>query len=171
MTKKVKGHVMRTLVGILLWSCAFFCFASGEDPQVAGSFDPAELVGTYRLVAGERNGDKVAPERLQDITVRITKDAITTLDKDEKEVYVATYQIDAGRKPFQVTLTAKVTPTKDKGEEAAGLIEIDGDTVKLIYALPGGDPPTDFRTGDKQQMFVMKKIARLARKGASTDNE
>ena len=39
---------------------------------------------------------------------------------------------------------------------AKGLIEKKGDTVKLIYALPGGETPTEFKTKEKQLMFVLK---------------
>jgi hypothetical protein len=44
-----------------------------------------------------------------------------------------------------------------KREVAQGLIEKNGDMVKLIYAVPGGTAPDDFTTEDKQLMFVMKK--------------
>ena len=43
-------------------------------------------------------------------------------------------------------------------EFAKGLIEKEDDTVRIIYALPGGDLPTEFRTKDKQLLFVMKKV-------------
>jgi hypothetical protein len=39
-----------------------------------------------------------------------------------------------------------------------GLIASEGETVKLIYALPGGKAPTEFKTAEKQQMFVLKKV-------------
>jgi hypothetical protein len=45
-----------------------------------------------------------------------------------------------------------------KGETADGLIERKGDTVTLIYALPGGKAPTEFKTNEKQQMFTLKKV-------------
>ncbi len=39
------------------------------------------LIGTYRIVGGERNGKKVEAERLRDGTVRIDAKVITTFDK------------------------------------------------------------------------------------------
>ena len=41
-----------------------------------------------------------------------------------------------------------------------GLVKKEGDTVTLIYALPGGRPPTDFMTTEKQQMFVLKAMGK-----------
>ena len=57
-------------------------------------------------------------------------------------------------------MKSKVTPYKgdDSKKEvvAMGLMEMEGDTVKLIYALPGGEMPTEFKTKEKQLMFIMK---------------
>ena len=52
-------------------------------------------------------------------------------------------------------MTSTLAPVK--GEVAHGLIEKDGDTVKLIYAIRGGAAPDDFTTEENQLMFVMKK--------------
>jgi hypothetical protein len=46
---------------------------------------------------------------------------------------------------------------KSAGEIARGLIEQEGETVRLIYALPTGEIPTEFKTKEKQLMFVLKK--------------
>ena len=46
------------------------------------------------------------------------------------------------------------------GEIAHGLIQQDKDdenVVRLIYALPTGEMPKEFKTKEKQLMFVMKK--------------
>jgi hypothetical protein len=55
-------------------------------------------------------------------------------------------------------MTAKVAPDKSEESQAQGLVEKNGNMVKLVYALPGGKPPTSLKAGDKQQMFVLKKI-------------
>ena len=55
-------------------------------------------------------------------------------------------------------MTATIVPVEGKGTKAEGLIEIAGESVKLIYSLPEGKAPTEFKTGDKQQMFALLKI-------------
>ena len=119
---------------------------------------PADLLGGYTIVAGERYGEKEPAERIEGTTVRIADDAIVVLDKDKKEVYVQTYKMDTTSIPWKITLKSKVTPYQQKGEEteAKGLISKEGDTVKIIYALPGGEMPTEFKTKAKQLMFVLK---------------
>lgn len=89
--------------------------------------------------------------------MRIAKNAITTYDKDMKEVYVATYELDTSQEPWRIKMKATLTPVNGKGTIAEGLIEKDGETVRLIYALPGGKSPTEFQTSEGQQMFVLKR--------------
>jgi uncharacterized protein (TIGR03067 family) len=112
-----------------------------------------KLEGTYTIVSGEKEGKPEPEERIKGTMVRFTADTITVTDKEKKETYVAGYKLDTSRKPWVITMTSQ-SPVK--GEVAKGLIEKDGDTVKLIYAEPGGEAPTDFKTKNKQLMFVMK---------------
>ena len=135
-------------------------YADDDKPKMKDSGAPADLIGAYTIVGGEKYGQKEDMDRLQGTTCRIAEDAIIVLDKDKKEAYVQTYKIDVKSKPWKITMKSKVTPYKDadaKGEAVAmGLIEKEGDTVKLIYAVPGGDMPTEFKTKEKQLMFIMK---------------
>lgn len=136
----------------------------GADKKEKDKDDVAHLVGSYKIVEGERDGQKIPDAHLKDMKVNIAANAITTLDKDSKELYVATYQVDATKKPWKITMTATIAPSAPEEKEgkakAEGLIEIDGNQVKLIYALPGGKAPTEFKTDEKQQMFVLKKTAK-----------
>jgi len=130
---------------------------SGAGQEPSGQAD--DLVGTYTIAGGERDGKAIPAEELKGITVRIAKNAITTFDKDKKEVYAATYKLDPAAKPWRITMTATVPPPEagGKGMVAQGLVEKSGEAVKLIYALPGGPPPKEFKAGEKQQLFVLKR--------------
>lgn len=128
-----------------------------DMPTKQDKLEKAKLVGTYEIVGGEKGGKKIEADRLKDAAVQIAANAITTFDKDKKEVYAATYELDASRKPWRIAMIATITPVNGKGSKSDGLIEVDGNTVKLIYALPGGRAPTQFKTEEKQQMFVLKK--------------
>ena len=135
--------------------------ALAQDKKGNDSNAPAELIGGYTIVAGEKFGEKEPTERIEGTTVRFAEDAIVVLDKDKKEVYAQTYKIDSSKKPWTIVMKSKITPyTKGKADEtvAKGLIEKEGDTVKLIYALPGGETPTEFKTKEKQLMFIMKNL-------------
>jgi len=116
----------------------------------------ASLVGEYVIVSGEREGLKDPPERIKGTRVRFTDRAVAVYDMSKKQTYAATYQLDTSKKPWGITMTA--VAGREKGEMARGLIDKQGKTVRLIYALPGGDLPTRFATKPKQLMFVMKSL-------------
>ena len=142
--------------------CVGAAVADDDDkPKMRDSGAPDSLLGMYELTGGEKYGEKEPMDRIEGTTVRFAEDAIVVLDKDKKEVFVQTYKMDTKSKPWKITLKSKVTPykTADSGEAVAmGLIEQDDEMVKLIYALPGADMPTEFKTKDKQLMFMMKKV-------------
>ena len=154
------------LAAILTLGASAFAADDKKKPNPSGA--PEDLIGGYTIVAGEKYGEKEAAERIEGITVIIAKDGIVVRDKEKKEVYAQTYKIDTKSTPWKITLKSKITPydqekgkDKDKDKEdseqvAEGLIEKDGDTVKLIYALPGTPAPKEFKTTSKQLMFVLK---------------
>ena len=163
-------HTTLTLGLAALLSLGSLAFATDDDdkPKVKNdAHAPESLIGAYTVESGEKFGEKEPKERIEGTTVRFAEDAIVVLDKDKKEVYAQTYKIDSSKMPWTIVMKSKITPyTKGKDEEtvAKGLIEKDGDTVKLIYALPGGETPTEFKTKEKQLMFVMKNENKTTKK-------
>jgi len=156
---------MKLLLTLCLVAIATFGLqARAQDAKDVDEPESTALLGTYEIVSGERGGEKLPPDHFQGVTVSIAANAITTLDKDKKEVYAATYSLDTSKSPWKIMMTAKISTDGSKGTKAAGLIQRTGETVKLIYALPEGKPPTEFKTDDHQQMFVMKRIGKVGAK-------
>ncbi len=119
---------------------------------------PESLVGQYIITSGEKEGTKEPEERIKGTTVTFTKEKVIVADKDKKEIYSATYKLDTTTTPCQITMTSQVKDSE--GETARGLIQKDKDddkVVRLIYALPTGETPREFKTKEKQLMFVLKK--------------
>lgn len=148
-------------------------FAAAEDKKPA---EKGKLEGTYSIVSGEKDGKAIPKERLDGSVIKITDKAIVGTDKDKKEFYASTYTLDTSKTPWAISMTstAKKEDAKDKEKKddaekgkdvkpedskttASGLVKVDGDTVTLVYALPGGKTPTDFKTDAGQQMFVLKR--------------
>ena len=123
--------------------------------------DDNELVGNFEIVSGEENGKEVPEERIKGSVMRVTAETIVVVDKNEKEAYVTKYSLDTKSKPYKITMTETGGPRGRKGEKAVGIIERDGDDVKLAYAYEGGVVPTEFKTkaGEKQLYFKLKKKA------------
>lgn len=155
---------MKLLSAVGLVALATFSLQTwAQDAKDVDSPESTALLGTYEVVSGERGGEKLPAEHVRGVTVNIAANAITTLDKDKKEVYAATYSLDTSKTPWKITMTAKVAPGEGNAK-ASGLIQKTGDTVKLIYSLPEGKPPTEFKTDENQQMFVLKKVGKLTEK-------
>ncbi len=114
------------------------------------------LVGGYTVVSGEKFGQPEPAERVYGTTVKFTADTVTVTDKRDLEMYSATYQLDTSGTPWRIAMTATAAP--NSGDVARGLIEKSGDTLRLIYALPGTEAPTEFKTKPGQLMFEMKNL-------------
>jgi uncharacterized protein (TIGR03067 family) len=125
--------------------------------------DVKQLIGAYTLVSGENQGEKIPADRIRDHVAMISEDRIVVSDRDKKELYASTYQLDPERKGSAggtvIQMTTKVGPEGSEGQRAVGLIKAEKGTVTLIYAYEGGEPPTEFKTkpDSKQNMFVLKK--------------
>lgn len=126
--------------------------AASDKPDKDGLAE--RLVGEYTIVSGEEGGRELPDSQVKGSLVRFSADRVVVTDKNTKEIFGATYTLGTSGTPRRVTLVSKLAPIE--GTVAQGLIEKEGDTVRLIYALPGGKAPTEFKTGEKQLLFVMK---------------
>jgi uncharacterized protein (TIGR03067 family) len=118
----------------------------------------ASLVGNYVIVAGEVEGKTDPPERIQGSTVHFSADRITVKDKDTKEVYVASYTVDTSHKPWHIHMKSVKAPVV--GQESHGLVQVEGDTVKLIYGTNAKDLPREFKTRKGENMFILKRTGK-----------
>jgi uncharacterized protein (TIGR03067 family) len=123
----------------------------------------ADLTGEYRIISGERNGAAIAQDELNNSIIKIGEKTITAFDKERKETFAATYTIDTSRTPWHLTMISTKAP--ETGVIAKGLIQADQNGVKMIYALPNGGQPTEFKAGERQQMFVMVKTNQATAQG------
>jgi uncharacterized protein (TIGR03067 family) len=147
----------------------FLMLAAGFGlTAVVMAAEPAEsLVGGYTIVGGERDGKPLPEEKYKGSVVRFTKDEVIGTDKDTKQIFVAKYTLDTAKTPWVI----KMTSTAPAQGEATGLVEKKGDTIRIIYNLPGGAAPDDFKTDAKQNLFVLKNENKKGRAaGKSSDD-
>lgn len=119
-----------------------------------------KFFGTYRIASAERDGTALDMSKFRDMKVVISDDAITVFDANSSVLYTASYQINGSTVPIGITLVATITANGTlNGIPARGLIERTGETIRLIYALPGGEAPIEFKSGPKQNLFVLSDIS------------
>src|SRR4051812_38799443 len=104
-----------------------------EQPA-SGKLDAKSLRGTYTVIKGEKEGKPVLPDHFKGSVVTFTESKIYGHDKDKKEFFSATYTLDTSSTPA----TIKMKSTAPKKDSADGIIETDGATLRICYALPGG---------------------------------
>jgi uncharacterized protein (TIGR03067 family) len=134
------------------------CFAVlglGAATVASPTSDPTKYEGTYTIVSGEIEHTPFSSEMSTWSTVTITDKTIVITDKDNKKVFACTFTLDNTSLPQVIAMTSTFPR---RGQSATGIIELDGDTLRICYALPGGHMPTDFDSGDNQHSFVLQRI-------------
>ena len=117
----------------------------------------SKLEGTYTIVSGEKSGQPIPEDRLKGSTITVEGSKVYGSDKDKKDFFGATFSLDSSVKPMKISMTSTAPKA---GEKASGVISIEGDTVKICYALPNGETPTEFSTKEKQHCFVLKRTGK-----------
>jgi uncharacterized protein (TIGR03067 family) len=116
-----------------------------------------KLLGTWVVVSGEEDGKPSPPEKIKGSKMTVDKKSIKLTDKDDKQLWILDYKLDASTKPAEIDMT--VAEGQGAGKTSQGIYELDGDALKICYALPGGDRPKDFKTkeGAKENCFTLKR--------------
>jgi uncharacterized protein (TIGR03067 family) len=143
---------------IRLGACSLFlalAFLGAAGQGQEDKFDAAKLTGTWKYVSAEKSGEKVDAARLKDGTVIITKETIT-LKGDA--TFVMKYVLDPAQKPVTIKLTMTESPF-GAGATAEGILELNGDELRLCYAQTGAAAPKKFETkeGSNHHLFVLKR--------------
>jgi uncharacterized protein (TIGR03067 family) len=118
--------------------------ASGDPLGDASAKELKALAGTWRPISAENNGYKTSGEDLKgDLWIR-DADGKWTLRRGGKTVVEwAAKNIDATKNPKTVDI--EITAGAYKGVVYLGIYELDGDTLRICFALPDrAVRPTEF---------------------------
>jgi uncharacterized protein (TIGR03067 family) len=118
--------------------------------------DPAKLNGTWSYVSGEKNGEKVSEANLKNGSVIITKDRITL--KGEQGDFIIKYKLNPAKSPCTIAMEIVEGPA-GQGSMADGIIDVQGDKMRICYPAMGGPPPTEFAAKKDSGLhyFVLKR--------------
>jgi uncharacterized protein (TIGR03067 family) len=119
------------------------------------SKDATRMVGTWTVMAEEKDGKKQTADEVRDKHVKITRDTITCTDKADKTDMACRYEVDTSKTPWQIT--ANCTEGEYKGKTLKGIVLLDGDNLYLAFAKPDKEAPTDFKTKADQFSVALKR--------------
>ena len=128
--------------------------ALAQESTTKPADDAVIPAGTYVATAGSRDGKPLTEEQIKGVTFRFDADKMVITDRSGKEIHKCTHTIDKTANPWKINM--KMTEPSGGDKTAVGLIQRDGENVSIIYPLAGGETPTEFKTKEKQEMYVLK---------------
>lgn len=132
--------------------------ASARSQDDAAKKDLKGMEGTWAVTFLEKDGEKVSEEQNKKADVKlVVKDAKYTIYFGEMKLATGLVKLDLTKKPKQIDAVAEDGPTK--GKAMPGIYELKGDEMRVCFAQPGGERPTEFRTraGSGQVLITYKR--------------
>ena len=127
--------------------------ADAKDDAVKKDMDA--LQGKWQLVSLDRDGKSADVPK---DAVRVIKDDTYSISPRPGVTINGTFKIDPTAKPKTIDITQ--TSGDNKGKTSLGIYDLDGDTLKIAWAPPGKDRPTEFKSADGSGVLyaVHKKV-------------
>lgn len=120
-------------------------------PALAADEGNALLDGIWLPVAMEFAGQPFPEEARRGIVLEIAGESYTVTVG--KEVDKGTVKVDAAATPAAIDIVGVIGP--NKGKKILGIVEVAKDTLRVCYDFSGKDRPTEFKTAEGTQHFLV----------------
>jgi len=140
-------------IGIAVLTCGLLL---GADK--AADADRDKLQGEWVVVSGQENGKEVPAEKVKGMKMTVNQDRITVDEGKGKRVM--NYKLDATQTPKAIDMTT--VEGSDKGKMSQGIYELDGDKLKICFAMPDKERPKNFspKENSQEMLFIMKRASK-----------
>ena len=116
--------------------------------------DVKDMAGKWTIEKAEANGEEIKAEDLRDVIITFTGERYELLVKDQRDA--GTIKLDEKQNPK--TMDSTDTEGDDVGKVTKAIYELKGDTLRVCYALDGGERPTEFKSkGDRPLLLITLK--------------
>ena len=141
---------------VLMSLTAAFLLVGADAPADAVKKEMAQLEGEWTMVSGERDG-QLLPDNFLQNAKRVAKDGVSTITFGDMVYMKAKFSVDSTKKPKTIDYEIVEGPTK--GKRVLGIYEIDGDKVKFCFAAADKDRPSEFtaKAGSGNTLSVWKR--------------
>lgn len=141
----------KILAPVLFLLFAAFVNAGGDSKS-----DLKMMEGAWKAVMEEADG-KAAGEAEKDAPFKlVVKDGKFTVFFGEKKLTAGAIKLDAAKKPKEIDAEQGEGPFK--GRVQKGLYEFKGADMRVIFAEPGKDRPTSFKTREGEVLLQYTRI-------------
>jgi uncharacterized protein (TIGR03067 family) len=140
-----------TLVVCLL---APLAAASTTKPSAGGrgTTDAVAVRGSWTCVSAVVDGKPLPEKTARKLKLTLTADRYKTERADEV-LFDSTYRLEPGHKPGRIEMIG--TEGDAAGKPALGIYLLEGDTLKICYAMPGGKRPERFESAAGSGVFLV----------------
>jgi len=160
---------------LLLVSAVGFFLAADAPRDDAAKKEMKKLQGTWVMVSGEMEGEKLSEEQVKKIPkfVLVFVDESVSLkkyargeDAPPQVLFKGTFKLDPSQKPktIDIKILEDINENLNKGKTVPGIYELDGATLRWCAPEPGSkaDRPKAFSTkpGTKHMLSVLKREKR-----------
>lgn len=115
------------------------------------------MAGTWAFESHVMGGEKAPPEALKALVITFEGDKFV-VKMGDKVVQAGTNSVATGKKPH--TVDSIVTEGEGKGTTMKGILELDGDTMKVCFDTSGKTRPEKYESPAKSEMvsLVLKRV-------------
>ena len=113
--------------------------------------DLKAMEGEWTPATGEFGGKPFPEETLKTIKLVLKDDTYTVTVGDK--VDRGTVKLDVSKSPKTLDITGTEGP--NKGKTFTAIYELSGDTLKVCYNLTGTERPSEFKTKEGTQQFLV----------------
>ena len=137
-------HLLLFCAAVLLTACA--TTGTKSNP----------LVGTWTCEAATRDGRVLPEETIKLLRLTLTGDRFKT-SRGKETLFDSVYAVETTKNPKQINMVGTEVPIA--GQKAQGIYELDGDTLRMCYTMPGRQRPATFDSpaGSGAYLIVWKR--------------
>lgn len=130
-------------------------------PAAPRAQDAATLVGTWRAVSIEADGNASRPEDAAKVTVVNTGDGGWTIYAEGRMIAKGTNELLPGSVPKGIDFVVTETPDGDVARRHHGIYELEQDTRRLCFAGPDAARPTAFAApkGSGHVLVTLERVS------------
>jgi uncharacterized protein (TIGR03067 family) len=144
------------MVSIRFTAAAMLLAFIGVAATAGGGDDLKAMQGSWTATIAEMNG-KAPPDDVAKLKLLLIVEGekYRVMHNDEP-ISAGTLKLDATKTPRTIDATHTVGPTK--GMVQKGIYEIKGDTMTAVFAKPGKDRPTEFKTKEGSEESIVRYV-------------
>jgi uncharacterized protein (TIGR03067 family) len=118
--------------------------SAAQQKEDAVKEELKKLQGTWTLVALEKDGKEVPPDKLKEANIKVTIKGTSFSFMVGGKTIEGSFTIDPAKSPKH--LDAKGPNAQGAEEKTIGIYKLEGDTLRICFVPEGKQRPTEFKS-------------------------